>query len=582
MNKTVNINLGGIFFHIDEDAYQKLSRYFEAIKRSLNRSSAQDEIIRDIEMRIAELIGEKHSNPKQVISLKEIEEVIAVMGQPEDYRLDDDGEAPQPEMPFYSPRARKKLYRDRDNGIIGGVLAGLGHYFGIDKVWLRVLFVILLCFFGTGIVAYIIMWIIMPEAVTTSEKLEMQGEPITISNIERKVREEVDTMKEKFRKADYAQMGNDLSKGAAKVGSSVGDVFIAIFKVFAKIIGAFIILGSLTVLVLLLIGVFTLGTSAVMRFPWSSFVEEGNFGDYPIWLFGLVMFFAVGIPFFYLCLLGFKLLAPKIKSPGNLVNFGLLGVWVISMAIAIGFGIRQLTAFAFDGRVVQKEELPFAPGDTLDIRFVHNENYANSVDDWDEFRIELDAKENQKIYSNGVSISVERTEEPMAYLQVVRIARGSSMSEAKHRAEKIEYGYKFENNVLTLDNYLLTDYRNKFRDQRVELVLYLPKGTLFRGDRSFRDRDHSDDAYFSLQSSDDKYTYRIDSDRVRCLDCPPEETMEDADEVVRVTTSESTVDSTSTTTTVSVGTQDLKIEHTTRGNGKGLKMDEKGNVVPKN
>jgi hypothetical protein len=90
MNKTVTINLGGIVFHIDEDAYQKLSRYFDAIKRSLKNSSGQDEIIKDIEMRISELLGEKLLSEKHVIGLKEIDEVITVMGQPEDYIIEDE------------------------------------------------------------------------------------------------------------------------------------------------------------------------------------------------------------------------------------------------------------------------------------------------------------------------------------------------------------------------------------------------------------------------------------------------------------------------------------------------------------
>ena len=125
MNKTVNINLGGMFFHIDEDAYQKLSRYFEAIKRSLTNSNGQDEIIKDIEMRIAELFAEKYSNGKQVISLRELDEVITVMGQPEDYRIDnDDAEAPKSNYTYHT-KGNKKLYRDKDGGMIGGVLAGL-------------------------------------------------------------------------------------------------------------------------------------------------------------------------------------------------------------------------------------------------------------------------------------------------------------------------------------------------------------------------------------------------------------------------------------------------------------------------
>jgi phage shock protein PspC (stress-responsive transcriptional regulator) len=298
MNKTVNINLGGMVFHIDEDAYQKLSRYFDAIKRSLSNANGQDEIIKDIELRIAELISEKHNSDKQVISIKEIDEIITVMGQPEDYRIEDD--ATTSSNTYNDIRTNKKLYRDKENSMVGGVLAGLGHYFGIDKVWLRILFLVMVLAWGTGVLAYIILWIVMPEAVTTAEKLEMKGEPVTISNIEKKVREEFDTVSEKIKNVDYDKMGNQVKTGAEKFATSIGDVLMSVFKVFAKFLGVILILSSLAMLVILFIGVFTLGSTAFIDFPWQDFVNAGNFSDYPIWAFGVLMFIAVGIPFFFL------------------------------------------------------------------------------------------------------------------------------------------------------------------------------------------------------------------------------------------------------------------------------------------
>ena len=124
MNKTVNINLGVMFFHIDEDAYQKLTRYFDAIKRSLSNSSGHDEIIKDIEMRVSELLNEKQKTDKHVIGLKDVDEVIAVMGQTEDYIIEDDGTTGPTNNKTYST-VTKKLYRDREKGMIGGVASGL-------------------------------------------------------------------------------------------------------------------------------------------------------------------------------------------------------------------------------------------------------------------------------------------------------------------------------------------------------------------------------------------------------------------------------------------------------------------------
>ena len=107
MNKTVNINIGGLFFHIDEDAYQKLSRYFDAIKRSLSNSSGKDEIMKDIEMRVAELFTERQKSDKHVINNKDVDEVVAVMGQPEDYRIDDETE--EPKTFNYNSTGKRKL-----------------------------------------------------------------------------------------------------------------------------------------------------------------------------------------------------------------------------------------------------------------------------------------------------------------------------------------------------------------------------------------------------------------------------------------------------------------------------------------
>ena len=132
MNKTISINLGGFFFHIDEDAYQKLSRYFDAVKRSLS-ADGRDEIMKDIESRIAELFQERLKNDKQVVGLTEIEEVISIMGQPEDYKIDDEKSTYQSSSSstnFYYPS--KRLYRDKENGMLGGIASGIGHYLNID------------------------------------------------------------------------------------------------------------------------------------------------------------------------------------------------------------------------------------------------------------------------------------------------------------------------------------------------------------------------------------------------------------------------------------------------------------------
>ncbi|WP_413999168.1 PspC domain-containing protein [Flavobacterium sp. W1B] len=531
MNKTVNINLGGMFFHIDEDAYQKLTRYFDAIKRSLNNSSGQEEIIKDIEMRVSELLNEKQKSEKHVVGLKDVDEVIAVMGQPEDYIIEEDNKSSQ-NYSDNTTRRTKKLYRDKEKGMIGGVASGLGHYFGIDAVWIRIVLILLVfAGFGTGIIAYIILWIVTPEAITTSEKLEMTGEPVNISNIEKKVREEFENVSGKLKNVDYDKYGNQIKTGAEKLGSSFGDFIMSVFKIFAKFLGVILIMTGLTILVFLLIGVFTLGSNVLIDFPWQGFIEAGNFTDYPIWSFGLLMFFAVGIPFFFLVVLGFKLLAPNMKSIGSIAKYTLLAIWLIAISLAISIGIKQATAFAADGRVVKKENIILKANDTLLIKFKHNDYYAKGIDNHNDFKITQDSANTDVIYSNEISLRIKKTDEKLPYIQIEKEAKGKSLSEARQRAEQIKYSYKIEGNQLTLDNYLLTDLKNKFRDQQVEITLYLPEGILFKVDSSVENYDRSDDDFFNLNEGSDKYLYKVMDLQVKCLDCPIDENEYNDDQI---------------------------------------------------
>jgi phage shock protein PspC (stress-responsive transcriptional regulator) len=522
MNKTVNINLGGMFFHIDEDAYLKMTRYFDAIKRSLNNSSGQDEIIKDIEMRVSELLTEKQKSEKHVVGLKDVDEVIAVMGQPEDYILEDEAKSNQSYNDNGSRRT-KKLYRDKEKGMIGGVATGLGHYFGIDAVWLRIMFLIFVfAGFGTGILAYIVLWIVTPEAITTSEKLEMTGEPVTISNIEKKVREEIDTLSDKFKNADYDKMGNQVKSGAERISSSFGDFIMTVFKIFAKFLGVILIISGISVLIMLLIGVFTLGTNIFIDFPWQNFVEAGNFTEYPIWSFGLLMFFAIGIPFFFMTLLGFKLLSPNLKSIGNITKYTLLAIWIIAVAIAISIGIKQATEISYDNKTIEKKVVNLSPKDTLYVKFRYNDYFAKSLDHHSDFEFVQDSANNQLIYSTNVRLHVLHTDNTTPYLQIEKSARGNSFSSAKQRAEKINYKVQINGNHLVLDNYFLTDVKNKFRGQEVDVYLYLPEGQLFKPDASIQDYDDSEDNFFNLHFSGD-YNYKVEGSKIKCLNCPAEE-----------------------------------------------------------
>jgi phage shock protein PspC (stress-responsive transcriptional regulator) len=570
MNKTVNINLGGLFFYIDEDAYQKMTRYLTAIKRSLNNSNGQDEIIKDIEMRIAELISAKHSSDKQVINMQELDEVIAVMGQPEDYRLDNEGDENSTQKPNYSTNTigNKKLYRDRDNGMIGGVLAGLGYYFGIDKTWLRIATLALFLFYGFGFLIYIILWIVVPEAVTTSEKIEMRGEPVNLSNIEKQVKEGIDTVSDKIKNADY----NKFSSDVGRVGSSFGDVIITLLGIFVKFIGVMIMITGISTLVGLIIGLISFNSVIVFwDIPWKSFMEAGGIGT-PIWIVGLLMFFAIGIPFFFLTLLGLKLIAPNTQSLGNTVKYSLLAVCILSTITLFALGTNYAATFSTEGRIIEKKFISYNQNDTLKIKFVHNNFFAKSINQ-DEFSITEDSLKRKIIYSNNVQIEILDTDNRLPFIEIEKQARGKSLTAAREAAEKIEYKYKIIGNNLIFDNYSITELKNKFRDQEVNIKLYLPRGTLFKADKSVQDYDNSDNSYFNLHFSSDDYLYKVEKNRVKCLDCPSDE--QDYDDEDNETIENETD---------SIGTVSLKVngKEILKTNGKTTRLEfNKNGIITK-
>lgn len=524
MNKTISINLGGFFFHIDEDAYQKLTRYFDAVKRSLS-PEGKDEIIKDIESRIAELFQERLKNEKQVVSVVEVDEVIAIMGQPEDYRIDEDNNYNQQSSysNYTSYSKPRKLYRDKDNSMLGGVLSGLGHYIGVDPLWLRIIMVILFFGFGTGLLIYIFMWILVPEAVTTSQKLEMRGEPINISNIEKKVKEGFDEITGKINNIDHQKIANNARSGANQVVSTLGDIFLSIFKVIAKIIGAFIVfISSITLLSVVVAGIIMIFSSSLPdTYIFNNISTPFDF-DFPLWLQGILLILSVGIPLLFLIILGLKLLVNNMKPINNYLKYSLLAIWILAVLSVTYMGVQKATEIGFSGKTVQKEQLFVQPTDTLFLKMLFNDYYAKNVRKKESNLYTHDQNNNEIIYSNNVRIHLMKTDAANPFIQIEKTADGKSHNEAKNRAEKINYNFDIQGNKLNLDNYFVTDFKNKFRDQEVHIYLYLPEGTTIFPDESvsrFLSSSYSDiDIYYGEEGE----YYQLKGDELNCLSCPNE------------------------------------------------------------
>ncbi|NRD22754.1 PspC domain-containing protein [Winogradskyella litoriviva] len=548
MNKTVNINLAGIFFHIDEDAYLKLSRYLEAIKRSFTDSQGQSEIIADIEARIAELFSERIQNEKQVVGIRLVDEVIAIMGQPEDYLVDDEIFEDEPKHNYrQKSTSSRRLFRDTDNSYIGGVAAGVGHYFGIDALWIRLIWVILFFSAGTGVLLYIILWALIPEAKTTAEKITMTGDPVNISNIEKKIKDGIDTVSETVKNVDLKKHGDKLKEGfdhvsdnisetvksvdfqkqSSKLKSSsqsffetIGSIIMFFLKVVAKFIGILLIIIGISTVIALIVAFFTVGVTNAVHFPGMDFIEASNSANIPIWLMSLLLFFAIGIPFFFIFYLGLKILITNLKSIGNIAKFALLGLWIVSIIGLIITGVRQATEHAFDAKATSTEQLNIKANDTLKISMAGFDNssdyfYSNN----NSYRIYEDDN-GRSITSSYLRFIVRSTKDSLATITINKEATGSNYNIAKKRADNINYNYSLSGNQLQLDAFLTTDLDNKLSDQEVTIIIYLPEGTiLYADDNTHNFHKNYRSANDILDNGMEEHYLKIIEDDVECLDC---------------------------------------------------------------
>ncbi|MDR0581526.1 MAG: PspC domain-containing protein [Prevotellaceae bacterium] len=179
MKKVITASIGGKSFVIDEDAFAKLQNYLDSFKATIVHPKDAEEIMEEIEFRVAEILQEHLRNEMQSVNCAIVDIVIAQLGQPEGARAHDNN----PYAQYPPPRPRKRLYRDPDHRRIGGVCSGVAAFFDLDILLVRVIFLMLLIFGGAGFWLYIILWIVAPAARTVAEKLEMRGEPATAENI---------------------------------------------------------------------------------------------------------------------------------------------------------------------------------------------------------------------------------------------------------------------------------------------------------------------------------------------------------------------------------------------------------------
>lgn len=481
MKKTVNINLAGIIFHIDEDAFDKLNGYLNRIKAHYKDEEGCEEIASDIEARIAEILQEKGVS---IISVENVDEVIVILGEPESY---EDNEEDNTESHHYKKaKNKKRIYRDGENEIIGGVCSGIAAYFDIDPVFIRLAFVIAL-FTGSGILIYLILWAIIPEAKTTAEKLQMKGEEVTAENIKKTIQREFDHLKTNIEKVDASEQSNKVKRIFQNIISFLANIFSYIIKFIAKFFGVILlILGVFMSFVILtnLVGsgesIININGNQIHPFNLNHYfpliINNPNLQG--ISILGLLLF--IGVPVIQLIWLAVRILfsIPKQSITSRSI---LAASWIIGIVCLVYVGSQTSTQFQNNSQISEQSYID-VDSDTLYLKLNENDFFNTHQESTSYFFDE----ELNSLLSTSVNLDIQKSYNDDIKLKVEKHASGTSQKQAKINASNIDYYYQIDGNEVLFENYLSTEEEQGFRLQAVELTLYIPEGTTIYLDQSMK------------------------------------------------------------------------------------------------
>jgi phage shock protein PspC (stress-responsive transcriptional regulator) len=489
MKKTITSSIGGIVFHVEEDAHQKLSNYLDEIKFSLQNSAGRDEIMADIEARIAELLQQRVKDIQQVVTIADVDEIVQIMGSPEAFSTGEEGSKKQGYT--YSTYAGnsnyKRVFRDPDDKVLFGVCSGIAHHFGIDPLWIRLAFGLSFLLGGFGFILYILLTIILPKAYSAAEKLEMRGEPVDINNIKRRVEEEMEDLKNRasnfsndYRNGRYRNTGRDFGRRTgdffSSVGHGVGGVVGGIIKGVFAFVGFILIFIFSVLLIALVVSLFTdinvvhlSGTHG----HWAHYSVHNIFTMLAIngvaknlLITGLALFLC--IPLLAIIIrIGRASIGVKNKMHG--LRIVLFIAWMAGLVfLLIGafqtFGHFSVTSMA-------KQEINFSNQvKTL---------YVNMPDeDYGDVTLSIDSlnfyiMDNNTLEGNP-SICIQSSPDSNFHLEVEKYARGISLQEASESANGIDYSFSQHDSVLNLSPTFQLQPGTGWRKQKMELSLLIP------------------------------------------------------------------------------------------------------------
>jgi len=478
MDKTININLGGTLFQIDEDAFKILRDYLQAINNRFANVQGGNETVEDIESRIAEIF-QSQRGLAGVITTANVEEMIKVIGKPEDF---DHGE-PVTGIPAFSSQKRK-MYRDPQDKIIGGVCSGIAAYLNTDPVLFRILFVLAFVFFGLGFLIYIALWIALPEARNDSQKRALYGNSNYTNRETGTLTSDLTTDKAQYQ-SEYnnsSRLGNAVNE----IFRAIGRVCYIILRIFLILIGVVLVLtGFLFLLSFVMIFIFKYPGSFASDYSAMNISFFPDFLNYIVnpasvpWMIVLASI-AVLLPMIALIYWGVKMIF-WFKARDGVISLVFLVVWVLAVAVLTIICFNEGTSFAQTGRSTVEKVIPHTQ-DTIYIK--SDQKIANL-----KFNGEIDLP--NKKYSVFINddkkelyilpyLSVNISDDKDIRLTVKRRSAGHTETEALIKSEGLIYNYSIIGDTLHLDEYFTSPSQRKWSADEIGINLEVPVGTILK------------------------------------------------------------------------------------------------------
>lgn len=474
MNKVFNINVGGLPLTIDEDAYRYLENYLQTLHTHFRNSEGYEEIMNDIEGRIGELLKE-NMGKRAIAMIQDVKNAVSVMGTPEDFGAatiseEEPKKSTSTEGSTSDIKTGKRLFRDSDNKVISGVCAGIAAYFGIqDAIWIRLLFLAILFFFGTGILLYIVLSIVIPEAKTTADRLAMRGEPIDVNTIAKSVSKGVEDISMKVNEfgnpENQERFRNNIHQASSKIGSAVGFILRGmggIWKILATIVGIGLIIMMLIAWVSGAIGL-------TMAYPLFSYMTDSHFTP-PVVI--VSVFFLVSIPIISMVFFLRRLLFRRPAS--GIIMGSIWSVWTISFFVLLVVGTKMAKEFNQKAEVTEVIELSNPAVETLTVTTMNNP--------YGEINMQMGSIHVSEDYLliEDVRLKIVKSDNDKFQLVKNINSRGKNQEEARKYLSNIDYKLENVNNELHFAHEFQIPKGTKWRDQNVNLTLKVPIGKKIR------------------------------------------------------------------------------------------------------